>query len=121
MQGTSSVLWPAATKLATYLCDGDDGRPGAPGGRPWAALSVLEVGAGLGLVGALVARKHGVCYASNLLISRIANSCTTSWAFWTVLRCSLRGLGCKSGAHGLWCGRALAEAKPGDKFDKCSV
>ncbi|CAK9086964.1 unnamed protein product [Durusdinium trenchii] len=55
VQGTSSVLWPAATKLATYLCDGDDGRPGAPGGRPWAALSVLEVGAGLGLVGAACA------------------------------------------------------------------
>ncbi|CAK9111106.1 Protein N-lysine methyltransferase METTL21A (Fragment), partial [Durusdinium trenchii] len=64
VQGTSSVLWPAATKLATYLCDGDDGRPGAPGGRPWAALSVLEVGAGLGLVGALVARKHGAACAA---------------------------------------------------------
>eukprot|EP00438_Fugacium_kawagutii_P025632 Skav209735 [mRNA] locus=scaffold528:610161:610532:- [translate_table: standard] len=50
VQGTSSVLWPAATALADYFCSGT-----APGGSPWAGHRCLEVGAGLGLTGAVLA------------------------------------------------------------------
>eukprot|EP00439_Symbiodinium_sp_Y106_P080128 s616_g18.t2 len=46
VQGTSSVIWPAASRLAEYLCD----HPELLRDR-----SVLELGAGLGLVGAACA------------------------------------------------------------------
>lgn len=51
MQGTSSVLWPAATRLAEHFC----GAGRAPGGGAWTTLRGLEVGAGLGLTGAALA------------------------------------------------------------------
>lgn len=50
VQGTSSVLWPAATALADYFCSLGT----APGGSPWAGHRSLEVGAGLGLTGAVL-------------------------------------------------------------------
>ncbi|CAE7571885.1 Mettl21c [Symbiodinium pilosum] len=46
VQGTSSVIWPAASRLAVYLCDHPDLIQNK---------SVLELGAGLGLVGAACA------------------------------------------------------------------
>eukprot|EP00435_Cladocopium_sp_Y103_P026616 s2909_g6.t1 len=51
VQGTSSVLWPAATRLAEHFC----GAAVAPGGGAWTTRRALEVGAGLGLTGAALA------------------------------------------------------------------